>query len=50
LLRAIVLLAANAIILAGMLLFARWAMARRKRPLVVSRKRQWTVAHKDISS
>jgi len=50
LLRAIVLLVANAIVLAGMLLFARWAMARRKRPRVVSRKRQWTVAHKDVSS
>ena len=50
LLRAVVLLAANAIVLEGMLLFARWAMARRKRPLVVSPKRQWTVAHKDVSS
>jgi NADH-quinone oxidoreductase subunit H len=48
-LRVVVLLVANAIILAGMLLFAHWATGQQKRPLVVSSKRQWTVAHKDIS-
>jgi hypothetical protein len=48
--KVLVLLAANALILAAMLWAMNWFSARRKRPVVVTRRRHEIAPHKDVSA
>jgi len=48
--RVLVLLAANALILAAMVGGMNWFSAHRKRPVVVTRRRHEIAPHKDVSA